>query len=379
MSVCFAELAELRLYQTVRYDLQRFAAEDEGRTKDATEKRKQREREKGNVAKSQDVTQAAVLLGTILTLFLLSAWIFSNIVHVFSIYLNMDFASVQKFGMEDVKLIIFKMFLETGKITLPVMVAAVFMGIVGNVMQTGLLFTTEPLQFKWERIAPDFKRVLPVRRTLVNLIKTVIQVIITGFLAYQMIFYDFIPMLESSGMDLMQAVGLFGWISFKLMIAAAVLFAAMAVPDFFYQRFEYLENLKMSEQDIKEEHKEEEGDPMMRQKQREMGMQLRKTRNMLQEVPKADVVITNPTHYAVALLYDPEKMSGPQVIAKGTDELAFTIRRIARSHGIRIEENPPVARALYSSTEVGESIPQEMYLVISRIFSKIDKFARRAG
>jgi flagellar biosynthesis protein FlhB len=362
----------------ITYDLQRFAAEDEGRTKEATEKRKSREREKGNVVKSQDVTQAAVLLGTIITLFFMSTWMYTSTIRLFNVYLNLDFAQVQRYGMEDVRILLMNMFIETGKIVAPVMAAAVIMAVTGNILQVGLLFTTTPLEFNLERIIPDFKRILPVRRTLINLAKTIVQVIIVGFLAYLLIVDDFIPMLKASNMGLLQAVSLFSWVSFKLIIAAAILFIALAIPDYFYQRFEYMENLKMTVQEVKEEHKEEEGDPVMRQKQREIGMQLRKTRNMLKETETADVVITNPTHYAVALRYDMTKMAGPMVVAKGTDELAFTIRRIAKSHNVRIEENPPLARSLYASVEVGDKVPEEMYHIIARIFAKIDKFRKGA-
>jgi flagellar biosynthetic protein FlhB len=206
------------------------------------------------------------------------------------------------------------------------------------------------------------------------LLKTLVLVGIIGFTAYMVIMDDFIPMLKSAGMDTRQALVLFAHSAFKLLIVCAVLLLALAIPDYFYERFEYMENLKMDISEVKRERKEDFGDPLVRQRQRDRYFQLTRQRNMLKEVPKADVVITNPTHYAVALLYDPAVATGPRVIAKGQDWLAFEIKRIARENDVPIEENPEVARAIYSAVEVGREIPENLYRAVSLIFAKLDKF-----
>lgn len=355
-------------------DLQRFAAEDEGRTEEPTERRLREERDKGNVPKSQDLVQAATLLGTTLMLFMTGTWVFHQITDVFERYLGQDFSRLGNPGEEEVRLLLLGFFWETAKIVAPIMIAAMVMGIVGSLAQVGLLFTLRPLEFKPDRLMPDFKRVLPVRRTLINLLKTSAQMGIIATAAYVIIADDFVSMLSAGGMDLPQAISLFATVALKLLIVAAVILGILAVPDYFYQRFEYMENLKMNISEVKRERKEEEGDPLLRQRQRERGFELRSQRNMLGEVPSADVVVTNPTHFAVALKYDPERAGAPIVIAKGADHLAFLIRNIARENRVPVEENPPLARALYADVDLGQEIPETLYRVVSLLFAKLDRF-----
>jgi flagellar biosynthetic protein FlhB len=357
-------------------DLQRFAAEDEGRTEDPTDRRKREERGKGNVVRSQDIPSSAVLLGTVLVLFFLGTFLLEQVRAVFLRFFNMNFSDIQSFTENDARRLIFDLFWESGKIVAPVVGVALVMGVIGNVAQFGLLFTAYPLQFRFEKLVPDFKRILPNRRTMFSLGKTMVQFVAITVAAYLVIVDDFIPMLKSSGMGLTQAIGLFAYISFKLLIVASIIMILIAIPDYLYQRYEYMENLKMTVSEAKRERRDEEGDPMIRQRQRDRAYELRRQRNMLREVPNADIVITNPTHYAVALKYDPDQNPAPVVIAKGTDHLAFTIRTIARENGIPVQENPQLARLLYRDVEVGKEIPETLYRVVSTIFSKLDKFSR---
>lgn len=356
--------------------LQRFAAEDEGRTEDPTDRRRREEREKGNIPKSQDIPQSAILLGTVVTLFILGTWVYARAYSVFHRFLGGDFNALRMGDVEDAKRIIFDLFWESAQIVAPIAIVSFVMGILGNVAQVGFLFTLRPLEFKPERIMPDFKRVLPARRTMINLLKIVVQFTAILIVTYLVIVDDFIPMLRTSGMDLRQAIALFAWTSFKLLMAAGIILFIISIPDYFYQRFEYMENLKMTMSEVKRERREEEGDPLIRQRQREKALELRRQRNMLRDVPEADVVITNPTHYAVALKYDPGLSKAPTVTAKGSDHLAYRIRTIARENNVPIEENPPLARALYRDVEIGQEIPDTLYRVVSLIFAKLDRFRR---
>lgn len=361
------------------YDLQRFAAEDEGRTEDPTERRKREERDKGNVPKSQDVTSAAVLIGTVVALFVFGAYMLRMITRVFQNYLGMDFGAIGNLNVEQVRTEAMHIFWYSGLIVAPIGIAAMFMAIVGSISQFGLLFTLQPLAVKPERMKPDFKRILPARRTLVNLLKIVIQVIFIATISYVMIVDDYLPMLKSANMGLTQAITLFAWVAFKLLVVAALILFVLAVPDFFYQRFEYMENLKMTMSEAQRERKDEEGDPMIRQRQRERAYDLRRQRNMLDEVPGADVIVTNPTHFAVALKYDSSIAQAPMVIAKGADNLAFQIRKIARENQIPIQENPQLARVLYSEVEIGKEIPETLYRVVSLVFARLDRFRDSAA
>lgn len=360
------------------FDLQRFAAEDEGRTEAPTERRQREERDKGNVPKSQDLVGAAVLLGTAVALFFLAGYMFFAVTEVFRRFLGGEMWELEDLNTSDVKQIIFQLFWETAKITGPIFLVAMVVGVVAGISQVGAMFTLQPLAFKPERMMPDFKRILPARRTMYNLAKVLVQVVIIGSVALLIVFQDFIPMLKGGGMGLKQAASLFAWTSFKLLLVTALILLALSVPDYFYQRFEYMENLKMNISEARRERKDEEGDPMIRQRQRERGMQLRQQRNMLQEVPSADVVITNPTHFSVALQYDPSLSAAPVVVAKGADHLAFLIRNIARQHAIPIRESPHLARMIYRDVEVGGEIPADLYQAVSVIFAQLDRFRRRS-
>ncbi|MCB1324359.1 MAG: EscU/YscU/HrcU family type III secretion system export apparatus switch protein [Leptospiraceae bacterium] len=362
----------------LHFDLQRFAAEDEGRTELPSDRRKREEREKGNVPKSQDLASAIVLIGTVVTLFLGGTLILRQIMQVFERYLSYDFMSMTRFEFTDLRQLAMDLFFQTGKIVAPIMIAAVIMAIVGNVSQFGLFFAPRALEFKPERLIPDFKRVLPVRRNLFALGKIIIQVVIIATAAYILIVDDYIPMLKSANMELNQAIPLFAWVAFKLLIVTAIILTVLAIPDFFYQRFEYMENLKVTVSESRRERRDEEGDPMIRQRQRERAYDLRRQRNMLQEVPRADVVVTNPTHFAVALQYDPGNTHAPVVTAKGADHLAYLIRTIARENNVPVEENPRLARTLYDEVEVGQEIPETLYRVVSMLFARLNRF-RKAG
>ena len=356
------------------FNLQRFAAEDEGRTEDPTDRRQREEREKGNVPKSQDVVAAAVLIGTVVTLFFMAGYMYQNIAGVFRHYFSVDFGTLPDLNRAGVKNIMMALFLDTARVTWPVFAVAMLMGIIGGVSQVGALFTLQPLAFKPERLKPDFKRILPTRRVLYNLLKVLVQVFIIGGVSYLVIVDDFIPMLKGSSLGLKQAIGLFAWIAFKLLLIISVVLLIMSVPDYFYQRFEYIENLKMTTSEAKRERKDDEGDPLLKQRQRERGMELRNQRRMLEDVPGADVVVTNPTHYAVALSYDPDIGPAPVVSAKGVDNMAFVIRTIARENGVPVQENPYLARLLYKEVEVGQEIPENLFQTVSIIFSKLDRF-----
>ncbi len=366
---------KLQLAELPCYDLQRFAAEDEGRTELPGERRRREERLRGNVARSQEIVSATVLLGAVAILFLAGTYIISSIQTFFLKYLQNDFSSYHKlFAQEEVQLYFLDLSMQIAKIVAPIMLVSFVMAIVGNISQVGLLFTLQPLALRIDRLRPDFRRVLPSRRTLFNLGRVTLQVVLVAVAAYIIISQDYLPMLQSADMGLGRAVTFFGWVAFKLLVVTALILAILSVPDYLYQRFEYFENLKITFSEARRERKDEEGDPLVRQRQRDRAYELRRQRKMLQEVPDSDVVIVNPTHFAVALKYEPNISQAPVVVAKGADHVAFLIRRIAQKHDILIEENPALARTLYREVEVGHEIPETLYQVISLVFARIDRF-----
>ncbi len=359
------------------YDLQRFAAEDEGRTELPSERRKREERGRGNVPRSQEIVSAAILMGVVMVFFISSVYMLKVTQTTFQSYLSFDFSRTQEIAqMASIRRIFLDMCLQTVKIIGPLLIAAMLLGIIANVSQFGLLFTAYPLGIRWSKIRPDFRRILPNRRTFFTLGRTLLQVSFISIAAYIIVTNDYIPMLKTSGMGMKQAILLFAQVAFKILIVAALILGLISVPDFLYQRHEYMENLKITVSEAKRERKEEEGDPMVRQRQLNRGYELRKQRSMLENTSDADVIITNPTHFAVGLKYDPATNQAPTLITKGADQLALIIRNIAKEHKIPIEENPPLARALYEDVELGQEIPDTLYRVVSLIFAKLQRFQK---
>ena len=360
------------------YDLQRFAAEDEGRTELPTERRKREERQRGNVPRSNEIASTAVLFGGLVALFLTGLYMLSVSQNLFKNYLEWDLEIAKELtNIEAIRLLLLDIGIETAKIVGPLLLSTLIMAVVGNVSQFGLLFSMHPLGLRWEKIRPDFRRVLPGKRTFFNLGRILLQVILIGVSAYVVIVDDYTAMLKSANMGLGQAILLFAKVAFKLLVIATFVLALVSIPDFLYQRYEYLEKLKTTISEAKRERKEEEGDPIIRQRQRDRSYEMRKQRDMLQDVSTADVVITNPKHIAVGLKYNPEVSQAPIVLAKGSEHIAFIIRNIAREHKIPIEENPPLARSLYEEVEIGQEIPETLYRVVSFIFSKLEHFQER--
>jgi flagellar biosynthetic protein FlhB len=249
----------------------------------------------------------------------------------------------------------------------PILGTALVVGIAANVIQIGFLFTTETLKMKLNKINPinGFKQMLSPRK-LVELAKNILKIIAVGYVAYT----DYINLLEKFTSYVGQDVG----VSFIDIMRTAFLMALkmclvmvfIAVADFLYQWWKYEKDLKMTKQEVKDEHKMMEGDPKIKAKIRQKQMQMSAMR-MMSSVPEADVVITNPTHYAVALKYDDKVSSAPIVIAKGQDYIALKMREVATEHGIEIVENPPLAQSLYAMCEIDDEIPEDLYQAVADI------------
>ena len=381
-SVCIYEERRLTFFAQIKtaklsiYDLQRFAkAENEGRTELPSERYKREERNKGNVLRSQEITKAAILIGVVLVLFMSSLYMLSSIKLIFKSYFEPVDAFIKgNLSLQEIKNLFYSTIIHTTLIIAPIGIISVLMAIVANVAQFGLVFSAEPLSFKLERIVPDFKRVLPNARTTFNLFKLLVQILSISVAAYLIIMSDYLAVLKSANTSLAEAIWIFAWVSFKILTVSAVILAILSIPDYLYERHEYLEKLKMTVSESRRERKEEEGDPWIRQRQRDAASRLRQDRNVLYETAKADVLITNPTHYAVALQYDQEFAPAPVIIAKGSDHLAFLMRNIAKENEIHIEENPSLARFLYDEVEIGKEIPENLYKVVSTIFAKLRRF-----
>lgn len=355
-------------------DLQFFAGE---KTEKATPKKRQDERRKGRVAKSQDINTAILLALCFLALFIFGGFILETMltffIQAFTNFIHWDVT------IESVATVLNGATLEAAKMLAPIMLIAIIAGFASNLLQTrGVLFSMEPLKFDLKRIDPiqGAKRIFSIR-ALVELLKSLLKITFIGAITFSVIwmYKDEVLMLMFTNAE--SALALFGRVAIIMGFSATVALLFLAVLDYFYQRFDFEKNMRMSKQDIKDEYKNMEGDPLIKSKIKEK-QRMMATRRMMSEVPEADVVITNPTHFAIALKYDEDKASAPYVLAKGVDHTARKIREIAEQHDIATVEDKPLARSLYSIVEVGETIPEEFYQAVAEILAYVYQMDNKA-
>ncbi|HLN63161.1 MAG TPA: flagellar biosynthesis protein FlhB [Symbiobacteriaceae bacterium] len=345
-------------------DLQLFAQE---KTEEATPKRREDARKKGQVFKSTEVVAAATLLATYLVI-KYAAPFMAGRVFAFSRSL-WEQGPVQDWSEAGVLALITQTALLVAMVIAPVVLTAAAAGVAGNIAQVGFLFTLEPLTPSLDRINPGsgMKRLFS-RRALVELLKSLIKISVIGYVAYRTVSdkLDAFPLLIS--LELPQMLLFISDLVSQLLLWVGVTTLVLSLADYMYQRYEYEESLKMSKQEIKEEWKQQEGNPEVRskikQKQREMAR-----RRMMQDVRNADVVVTNPTHFAVALSYKQPAMGAPKVLAKGQGFVALRIRELAKEADVAIVENPPLARALYAQADVGQEIPADLYQAVAEVLA----------
>jgi len=364
--------------ETLRFDLQLFAAEDEGRTEEPTEKKIREAREKGQVVKTQELPQAIVVIAGCLVLFIFSSWMYGSLAAITKYYFT-SFAG-KTITTRWLELEMLKLIFECAKLLFPIFLATNIGAIIGEVSQVGFQISTHPLQLDWSKMKLDpasiMKKIFFSRQIAANLVKSIAKVIMIGFVSYLIIKGDLDEILKTPDISIALAMKNIVYTGFKIVIWSTVLLMALGVPDYFFQKSEFMESLKMSKQEMKEELKETMGDPHVRARMREMQREI-VMKNMIREVPKADVVVTNPTHYAVALKYDRDTMDAPAVIAKGVDSMALKIREIAKENDVELIENRPLAQELYKSVEVGDIIPDNLFRAVSFVYAELYKRENR--
>lgn len=358
----------------LRLDLQLFAQE---KTERATPKKRQETRKKGQVAKSMDLPAACILLFSFLSLSMFGGFMGDQLMSVLQLvfydYLTADVTSgnVNVLFQE----LAFKILLIVG----PIFLVALLVAILGNYLQIGFLLTGEPLMMKWNKLnsIEGAKRIFSLR-AVVDFLKSVLKMLIIGYVVYTTLWGEKEHIMQLSGLPLEETLSFTASLTLNLGIKIGIVLIVLAAFDYMYQKYEYEKSIRMSKQDIKDEYKKTEGDPLIkskiRERQRRMALQ-----RMMQEVPKADVVITNPTHFAVALKYDAGKMEAPTVIAKGADYVAFKIKEKAKEHGILTMENKPLARALYAQVDIGETIPADMFQAVAEVLAYVYKVKGKAN
>jgi flagellar biosynthetic protein FlhB len=362
------------------FDLQLFAAEDEGRTEEPTEYKKRKAREEGKVAKTQELPSALILLFGFFMIFLFSKVIYKNLLGMMQLYLG----SVQQVvsSGENVVFLLRPILPIIAKIIGPIMGVVFIAAIIGNVAQVGFQFSIKPIQPDISKINPNpirfFQRVLFSKLTAVNLGKTIFKIAAIGVVAFLLIRRETATIMQTIDMGLPQGMYIILSTSFKLVMIVSGILLVLSIPDYIFQRRQHIESLKMTKQELKEERKLLEGDPLLRARMRERQRAYARKR-MMHEVPTADVVITNPIHYAVALKYEALKMSAPSCVAKGQELIAQRIRNIAEEHDVPVVENRPLARELYRRVEIGDEVPDELFTAVAEVLAFVYKLRQKAA
>ena len=355
-----------------------MADNDQEKTEPASQKKIDDARGKGQVALSREVPSVMILVAVMGVFYFTGGWTLTQLsgamTDIFR-HLN-DYRSISVPAAHGLLMRVFRQIIL---ILAPVIAAVVFCGVVGNVMQIGFRVTTEPLIPKLEKLDPinGIKKLFSLR-SLVELLKSGVKLCVVGSVAYFVTKrqIDDIPGLMH--MTVGEILAFLGHAAFQITFFVCLALIAVAVADFAYQRWQHAKELRMTKQEVKDELRQSLGDPQVKGRIRKMQREMARQR-MMAAVPKADVVITNPTRLAIALKFDAERMDAPLVLAKGAGEVARRIREIAAENDIPLVEQKPLARALYKSVDVGEAIPVELYRAVAEVLAYVYRLQGKAG
>lgn len=347
------------------------------KTEEATPRRKQEARKKGQVAKSAEINSAFVLIGGLLMLQFFGPGIYEQLAQMMRDSLqNMPKGDFTVSGIQRSGLMVSLSFL---RIMAPIFVGAAMIGVVSNVAQMGFVFSTDLIKPKLSRINPiqGFSRMFS-KRSMVELIKGLVKIGIVGIVAYMVLQEKAPLMLEFTRMEPSTALRTLAGIGLDLSLKCAAVIFVMAIADYVFQRREFVKSLRMTRHEVREEMKQSEGSPELKGRIRQVQRQMA-ARRMMQSVPTADVVITNPTHLAIALKYEAKTMRSPRVVAKGERLMAERIKQIARDNGVPLVENKPLAQSLYKATDIGTEIPAHLFQAVAEVLAFIYGLKGRAN
>jgi flagellar biosynthesis protein FlhB len=346
------------------------------KTEPATPKKREESRKKGKTVKSMEMNSAFILLFGLLFLYFGGAGLASELSgfmkHIFI------HAPGMQINLESAHQLLIRSFITIGVVVGPVALGLLVIGLLVSFSQVGFLVTLEPMKPKFSKFNPikGIKEKMVSRRAAVELLKNLIKVTVISTVAY----FSLKGVIEESmylmDSDIQSVVGFLAKASLAVSLKVALGFLVLAIFDYAYQRYEHDTELKMTKQEVKEEHKSTEGDPLVKSRIRSVQKQIAYKR-MMQDVPTADVIVTNPTHIAVALKYDQGKMGAPKVVAKGAEKIAERIREIAAEHNIPVVEDKFLARTLYKTVEVGEEIPEKLFQAVAEILAYIYRLKQK--
>lgn len=368
----------------LKYDLQFFAKEGPGgeKTEPATPKKLKDARMDGSVAKSKELCNVAVLFALFISLKMFVGSLGMQFIQNFSIIYNripeMTKLPNGDFSANDSRILFVNVLLRILQSLLPFFVLAVVASFAVEIIQVKWVVTTKPLKPKFDKLNPakGVKRLFS-KEKLMELFKSIVKIALIGYIAYSTLIAEIPTLYKLYDLALINAIQTIGNVAINLGLKISGFYFVLSIADFMYQKWKFSEDMKMTKQEVKDEYKNSEGDPQIKGKQKQR-MQEASRRRMMAAVPQADVVITNPTHFAVALKYDPDKFDAPYVVAKGEDFLAARIKDLARDNDVEIVENKPLARMLYYNVELGATIPPELYRTVADILAAIYNAKKRA-
>lgn len=344
------------------------------KTEKPTHRKLEKARKEGNVAKSAEIPSALILLISLGVFLIAGSWMFWNL----SGFMGGVLRSAGTLRLDSASLVPFlaDVFGCMLLIMTPLMLAVLVAGIAGNIIQSGFLFTSEPLEPKFSKLNPieGFKKLTNLR-SIVEAIKTVFKCIFIGGIAFILLRSEIKSFPSLMEMGISDILSFIGKISFQICFYVCLALIFLAVFDFAYQRWQHEKNLRMTKQETKEEAKQAEGDPRVKGKIKQIQLEAAR-RRMMSHVHEADVVITNPTHLAIALKYEHERMLAPKVIAKGAGFIADRIKRIAEENDIPIVENKSLAQSLYKLVDLGEFIPINLYRAVAEVLAYVYKLKK---
>ncbi len=347
-----------------------MAEDDDSKTEQPTGKKLGKAREEGHIAQSQEVKTAAVLLAISVVVWLIAPPVMMRFKSYFTRFLEQPHA-IRVTDVPSLMALINDVLSHVGLLMAVPLGFLLTVGVLAAVAQTGFMLV-------WEKLSPDLNKINPMTGfgrlfsllSVVELGKSIAKLLVVAGLFYLMLRprigeLEMLPTMEMGGI-----LSYLQYVLLRLLFAVVFIEVLIAVGDWFFQRYSFMKKQRMTKQEVKEEHKQSEGDPLIKSRMRSMRIQ-RARQRMMAAVPKADVVVTNPTHFACALKYDAETMNAPVLVAKGQDFLALRIRELAEAHEIPIVENPPLARALYASVELDKEIPPDHYKAVAEVISYV--------
>lgn len=344
------------------------------RTIPATPRRREEARRRGQVAKSREVNSALMLLAGMAALSLLGPRLLREIGDTFGLFASA--ASYSNMTVLETPGLLLLVVERIFTILTPFLVVMVVVAVLVNILQVGFLMSSEALMPKLERISPiaGFKRLFS-KRSLVELVKSLLKIGIVGYICFYTIHQAIPDLATLSDRGVNDVFQYLGDVGFQIGVRAGLVLIVIAILDYAFQRYDFEQSIKMTMQEFKQELREMEGDPLIRARIRSIQREMAQ-RRMLEAVAEAEVVVTNPTEYAVALKYKPDEMDVPVVVAKGQRLIAQKIREIAERNGIPIVEDPPLARSLYKMVSIGQAIPESLYRAVAEVLAYVFRISK---